>query len=104
MFLCFLLLAPATVQFCQTFFPFCERSILSIHISILRMFDHSKLKSKNLKNSWFIQERYFEGNKFRNLDTPSAPPIAGGEEEVMFDAVGKNIRIFVVETQLSNFL
>jgi len=27
------------------------------------------------------------------LGTPSAPPIAGGEEEVMFDAVGENIRL-----------
>jgi hypothetical protein len=51
-----------------------------------------------------IQGRYFEEHKFQTLDTPSAPPIAGDEEEVMFDAVGKNIRIFVVETQLSNFL
>lgn len=45
----------------------------------------------------YVQGRYFEGQV---LGTPSAPPIAGGDEEVMFDAVGKNIGDFVIVIHL----
>lgn len=45
--------------------------------------------SINEQLSFHIQGHYFEDNKFQ---TPSAPPIAGDEEEVMFDAVGETTR------------
>jgi hypothetical protein len=52
-----------------------------------------------------MQGHYFEDNKFQ---TPSAPPIAGDEEEVMFDAVGeKSIPLYnrnIVQFCASTFM